>query len=136
MLHLPVAAVHLDLVRAPEQLERVLAEVPAGLTLSLGIVDGRNVWRTEFDHALTLIERAVQAVGSERLLIGPSCSLLHVPVDLAQETQVDDDLKQWLAFAHQKIEEIVLLARATNEGIAAIAEQLEATFCSAERGAA
>jgi len=126
VLHLPVAAVHLDLVRAPEQLERVLAEVPAGLTLSLGIVDGRNVWRTEFDHALTLIERAVQAVGSERLLIGPSCSLLHVPVDLAQETQVDDDLKQWLAFAHQKIEEIVLLARATNEGIAAIAEQLEA----------
>ena len=126
VLHLPVAAVHLDLVRAPEQLEQALAEIPAGLTLSLGIVDGRNVWRTEFDRALALIERAIQTIGSERILIGPSCSLLHVPVDLAQETQVNDALKQWLAFAHQKIEEIVLLARATNEGIAAIAKQLEA----------
>lgn len=126
VLHLPVAAVHLDLVRAPQQLEHALAAVPAGLILSLGLVDGRNVWRTEFDQALSLLERAIQTVGSKRLLIGPSCSLLHVPVDLAQETQMDDELKQWLAFAQQKIEEIVLLARAANEGMAAIAEQLEA----------
>jgi 5-methyltetrahydropteroyltriglutamate--homocysteine methyltransferase len=126
VLSLPVAGVHLDLVRGSEQLERALAGVPADLTLSLGLVDGRNVWRTEFDQALALIERAVQVVGSEHLLIGPSCSLLHVPVDLAQETQVDDELKQWLAFAQQKIEEIVLLARVANEGVAAIAEQLEA----------
>ena len=116
VLHLPVPAVHLDLVRAPEQLEQALAESPAGLTLSLGIVDGRNVWRTEFDRALALIERAIQTIGSERILIGPSCSLLHVPVDLAQETQVNDALKQWLAFAHQKIEEIVLLAHPSDRG--------------------
>src|SRR5207245_4055517 len=69
----------------------------------LGVVDGRNIWRTEFDRALALIERGVQALGSERLLVGPACSLLHIPVDLAQEARLDDELRQWLAFAQQKI---------------------------------
>ncbi len=133
VLHLPVAAVHLDLVRAPEQLERALAEAPPSLTLSLGVVDGRNVWRTEFDRALALIGCGVQALGSERLLIGPSCSLLHAPVDLALETRLDEELKQGLAFAQQKIEEIVLLTRASNEGVAAIAAQLEANRQSFQR---
>ncbi len=133
VLHLPVAAVHLDLVRAPEQLERALAEAPPSLTLSLGVVDGRNVWRTEFDRALALIGCGVQALGSERLLIGPSCSLLHAPVDLALETRLDEERKQWLAFAQQKIEEIVLLTRASNEGVAAIAAQLEANRQSFQR---
>jgi 5-methyltetrahydropteroyltriglutamate--homocysteine methyltransferase len=133
VLHLPVAAVHLDLVHAPEQLERALAEAPRSLTLSLGVVDGRNVWRTEFDRALALIGCGVQALGSERLLIGPSCSLLHAPVDLALETQLDEERKQWLAFAQQKIEEIVLLTRASNEGVAAIAAQLEANRQSFQR---
>ncbi len=125
LLHLPVAAVHLDLVRAPEQLEQALANAPSTLTLSLGIVDGRNIWRTEFERALALIERGVQALGSEHILVGPSCSLLHVPIDLAQETRLDDELKQWLAFAQQKITEIVLLTRASNDGTDAIATQLE-----------
>ena len=124
VLHLPIAAVHLDLIRAPGQLKQALAEAPASLTLSLGVVDGRNVWRTEFDQALGLIGQAVRTLGSERVLIAPSCSLLHVPFDLAQETRLDSELKQWLAFAQQKIEEVVLLARASNEGPGAIAEQL------------
>jgi len=132
-LQLPVAAIHLDLVRAPQQLERALAEVPPSLALSLGVVDGRNVWRTEFSRALALIERGVEALGSERILVGPSCSLLHAPVDLAQETRLDDELKQWLAFSQQKIEEIVLLARASNDGVAAIAAQLEANRQSFKR---
>ncbi len=123
-LHLPVAALHLDLVRAPQQLERALAAAPDSLTLSLGIVDGRNVWRAEFESALALIERAVQIMGKERLLLGPSCSLLHSPVDLVQEKQIDDEVRQWLAFAQQKIGEIVLLTRAVNEGVQAIAEEL------------
>ncbi|HEX4206762.1 MAG TPA: 5-methyltetrahydropteroyltriglutamate--homocysteine S-methyltransferase [Ktedonobacteraceae bacterium] len=129
VLKLPVAAVHLDLVRVPKQLEHalaVLADSPSTLALSLGVVDGRNVWRTEFDRALALIERGVQALGTERILIGPSCSLLHVPVDLELEARLDDELKTWLAFARQKIEEVVLLTRAGNEGSAAIAEQLAA----------
>jgi 5-methyltetrahydropteroyltriglutamate--homocysteine methyltransferase len=123
---LPVAALHLDLVRAPHQLEQALREAPSSLHLSLGIVDGRNIWRTEFERVLPLIEQSIQVLGSERLLIGPSCSLLHTPVDLAQETQLDDELKQWLAFARQKLEEIVLLARASNDGRGALTEQLEA----------
>src|SRR5579883_644158 len=127
VLQLPVATVHLDLVYAPEQLEQALALAPASLSLSLGVVDGRNVWRTDLDQALTMIERAVQVLGPERLLIGPSCSLLHVPVDLELETQLDEEIKQWLAFAHQKLEEICLLARAGNEGRAAIAQELAAS---------
>jgi 5-methyltetrahydropteroyltriglutamate--homocysteine methyltransferase len=119
-LHLPIAALHLDLVRAPEQLEQALDLIPEQLSLSLGVVDGRNVWRTDLERALALISRAVAAIGSDRVLVGPSCSLLHCPIDLALETQLDDELRQWLAFARQKVEEIVLLARAINEGIAAI----------------
>ncbi len=74
VLRLPVSALHLDLVRAPAQLEQVLPQVPASLSLSLGVVDGRNVWRTEFDRALPLVEPAVQALGTERILLAPSCT--------------------------------------------------------------
>ncbi|MBX5449257.1 MAG: 5-methyltetrahydropteroyltriglutamate--homocysteine S-methyltransferase [Thermogemmatispora sp.] len=125
VLHLPVAAVHLDLVRAPHQLELALAETPPTLALSLGVVDGRNVWRTDFEQALSLIERAVERLGPQRVLLAPSCSLLHVPVDLDLESELDAELKQWLAFAHQKLQEVVLLTRAANEGRQAIAEELE-----------
>jgi 5-methyltetrahydropteroyltriglutamate--homocysteine methyltransferase len=71
VLRLPVAAVHLDLVRAPQQLEQALPAVPPSLSLSLGVVDGRNVWHTGLDRALALIERGVQALGAERILVGP-----------------------------------------------------------------
>lgn len=126
VLGLPVAAVHLDLVRAPEQFEQALAAAPSSLLLSLGVVDGRNIWRTDFDQALSLIERGIQVLGAERLLISPSCSLLHVPADLTLETRLDEEHRAWLAFARQKLEEIVLLTQAGNEGSAAIAESLEA----------
>ncbi len=124
ILHLPVAAVHLDLVRAPQQLETALREAPPTLTLSLGVVDGRNVWRCDLEQALTLVERALQHLGPDRVLLAPSCSLLHVPVDLNLETELDAELRQWLAFARQKLEEVVLLTRAANEGRAAVAEEL------------
>ncbi len=124
-VQLPVTALHLDLVRAPAQLESALNLAPTSLALSLGVVDGRNVWRTEFDHALALIELGVQALGTERILVGPSCSLLHVPIDVQQETHLDEDMRSWLAFANQKVEEISLLARAINEGRAAIDAELQ-----------
>lgn len=127
VLHLPVAAVHLDLVRGKEQLAQVLAEAPASLTLSLGVVDGRNIWRTDLHQALALVTQAVQAVGSERVLLGPSCSLLHVPADVTQETRLDAVVGQWLAFAEQKLEELVVLTRASNEGIASVSAELEAS---------
>jgi 5-methyltetrahydropteroyltriglutamate--homocysteine methyltransferase len=126
ILHLPVAAVHLDLVRGKEQLSQALAEAPASLALSLGVVDGRNIWRTDLHQALALVTQAVQALGSERVLLGPSCSLLHVPTDVAQETQLDPEVRQWLAFAEQKLEEVVGLTRASNEGAASVSAELEA----------
>lgn len=113
-LSLPVAAVHLDLVRAPEQLANAVALVPDGMALSLGLIDGRNVWRADLDAALETIQGVVDRLGAERVMVGPSCSLLHVPVDLDTEPDLDEEAQPWLAFAKQKIEEIVALACAGN----------------------
>ncbi len=108
---LPVAGLHIDGVRAPEQLTPVLDQLPAYKVLSVGVVDGRNVWRTDLDGALETLRTAQQRLG-ERLWIAPSCSLLHVPVDLAQEEELDEELKSWLAFAVQKLDEVVVLKQA------------------------
>jgi len=114
-LDLPVDALHLDLVRAPKQLHEALDHgVPEGLSLSLGVIDGRNVWRADLDACLDTVETAVDALGADRVLVGPSCSLLHVPVDLDTEPALDDDMKRWFAFAIQKVEEIVALAGRAN----------------------
>ncbi|MBU0509444.1 5-methyltetrahydropteroyltriglutamate--homocysteine S-methyltransferase [bacterium] len=123
---LPVAAVHLDLVRAPQQLEKALAAIPQDKILSLGVVDGRNVWRSDLDAILRVIRMATEKLGKERVFIAPSCSLLHSPVDLDLETGLDDELRSWMAFAKQKVHEIVILARAVNEGEHAVAEELKA----------
>src|SRR5260370_402614 len=125
-LQLQGAGLHLDLVRAPEQLEQALARVPSTLSLSLGVIDGRNVWRTNLEQALAMIDQAVQVLGTERVLVAPSCSLLHVPLDLQQESQLDDELRSWLAFAQQKLDEVVLLTRGSNTGRETIASALEA----------
>ncbi|MQA91676.1 MAG: 5-methyltetrahydropteroyltriglutamate--homocysteine S-methyltransferase [Gemmatimonas sp.] len=103
---LPVAALHLDLVRGPGQFEAALAAAPDTLALSLGVIDGRNVWRADLDAAAEKVRRAVERLGSERVLVGPSCSLLHVPVDLGTEEELDDEARQWLAFARQKLDEV------------------------------
>ena len=103
--------VHIDLVRAPEQLGPALDALKSDTILSLGLVDGRNIWRTDLDQASSLIKKAVQQIGSDRLIIAPSCSLLHSPVDLTGETKIDEDLRSWLAFAVQKLEEIKALSR-------------------------
>lgn len=125
-LHLPVRALHLDLVRAPEQLDDALRNAPSGLTLSLGLVDGRNIWKTNLEEALRLAERAADELTPERLCIGPSCSLLHVPVDLTPERAIPPELKDWMAFGRQKLEEIVLIKRAINGGAGAVQAELEA----------
>jgi len=125
-LHLPISALHLDLVRAPEQLRQALPKMPRSLLLSLGVIDGRNVWRNDLDNSLALIEHAVQGLGPDRIFIAPSCSLLHSPVDLDLETHLDRELCGWLAFAKQKLEEVVVLTRAINEGREAVGEFLDA----------
>ncbi len=111
---LPVDGLHLDLVRAPEQLDAALAAWPEDKILSLGLVDGRNVWRTDLDRALALAQRAQARIGNERLQVAPSCSLLHSPIDATLETALPPDLHSWLAFARQKIEELRTLADALN----------------------
>ncbi|WP_186756523.1 5-methyltetrahydropteroyltriglutamate--homocysteine S-methyltransferase [Echinicola salinicaeni] len=106
---LPACALHIDLVRAPEQLEKVLESIPKNMSLSLGLVDGRNIWKNDFKNSLALIEKAKKAKVSERLLISPSCSLLHSPCDLEEEhneTDLTTEIKNWLAFAKQKVWEV------------------------------
>jgi len=124
-LALPTHGLHLDLVRAPGQLDAALAQWPAGRVLSLGVVDGRNVWRTDLEAALPLLERAAQRVGSEHLWVAPSCSLLHVPIALDLETHLDPDLVGWLAFAKQKLVEVAALTHGVREGRPAVGAALE-----------
>ncbi|CAH2602140.1 cobalamin-independent homocysteine transmethylase [Rhodovastum atsumiense] len=124
---LPVAALHLDLVRGATDLDAALAALPAERWLSLGVVDGRNVWRNDLRATLGLLRRVADRRGTRRLMVAPSCSLLHVPLDLRQETRLDPEVKGWLAFAEQKLDEVAALARGLDEGDAAIAAQLAAS---------
>jgi len=108
---LPVAGVHIDLVRAPGQLDDVVAALGAEQVLSVGVINGRNIWRTDLDAAVRMLAPLRVQLG-ERLWLAPSCSLLHVPVDLAHETELDAELKSWLSFATQKLDELRLLGQA------------------------
>ena len=114
------------LVRAPAQLDALLGRWPAGRVLSLGVVDGRNIWKADLAAALAALERASGRLGVERVWVAPSCSLLHVPVDLELERKLDPELKGWLAFAKQKLGEVVVLARALRDGRRAAGAALEA----------
>ena len=125
-LNAPVAGLHLDLVRAPQQLETALTHFPRERVLSVGVVNGRNVWRTNLDAALRYVQRAAEALGSDRVQVAPNCSLLYSPQDLALETELDPELYSWLAFARQKLDELVVLKRAANEGVEAVAEPFAA----------
>jgi len=109
-LGLPVAGLHIDAVRAPEQLAAVLDRLPAYKVLSVGAIDGRNIWRADLALLRERLAQARMRLG-RRLWIAPSCSLLHVPVDLERETELDPELRSWLAFARQKLDETVTLAR-------------------------
>ncbi len=108
---LPVDMIHCDAVRGPQELDSLLAALPATMRLSLGVVDGRNVWRNDFDASLVLIRKAETAIGRDRLVISPSCSLLHAPHSLKDEKKLDPEIKQWLAFAEEKLEEVAALAQ-------------------------
>ena len=111
---LPVAALHIDGVRGVEEVEAVAARLSDDKLLSVGIVDGRNIWKTDLTRALDRLQPVLGELGSERLIVAPSCSLLHCPVTLRSEHKLDDELLNWLAFAEEKLDEIVFLARAAN----------------------
>jgi len=113
-VNLPVEALHLDLVRGSGQLSEALAQVPEDKILSLGLVDGRNIWRTDLDKAAVFLQQAIERLGTERVWVGPSCSMLHVPQDLALESGLDEELRGWLVFARQKLDEITALGRIAN----------------------
>jgi 5-methyltetrahydropteroyltriglutamate--homocysteine methyltransferase len=108
-VRLPVQALHVDLTRAPEELDQLVRELPGSKMLSLGVVDGRNIWRNDFTATLPLLQKALAVLGAERVLVAPSCSLQHVPVTLRQETKLDAEFKSWLAFAEEKLGEVVTL---------------------------
>jgi len=105
---LPVAGLHVDGIRAPHELVSVTDWLPAHKVLSIGIVDGRNVWRTDLDAALAVLQ-PLAARRNGHLWLSPSCSLLHVPFSLEGETALDGEIRSWLAFATEKLEELCLL---------------------------
>ena len=125
-LALPVAGLHLDLVRAPDQIDD-LEGLPKDRVLSLGVIDGRNIWRADLSRVLDRLEPVVAKLGKDRVQIAPSCSLLHVPIDLALETGLDPEVKSWLAFSVQKIEELTALGTALAGGRGAAAASLKAS---------
>ncbi|WP_290866991.1 5-methyltetrahydropteroyltriglutamate--homocysteine S-methyltransferase [Aquabacterium sp.] len=122
---LPVQGFHIDLVRAPQQLPAWRTALPADAVLSVGVVDGRNIWRTDLRKQLPVLQ-ALHAELQDRLWVAPSCSLLHVPFSLAQERKLDTDVRAWLAFATEKLGELQTLARALNEGEDAVVAELDA----------
>lgn len=121
-INLPVAGLHIDAVRAPEQVLTVIDRLAAHKVLSIGVVDGRNIWRNDLQKSLNLLHTAQTRLG-ERLWIAPSCSLLHSPVDLNREEKLDSDLKNWLAFAKQKVQEVVSLQTLLTRPFDAIAQE-------------
>ncbi|WP_250633998.1 5-methyltetrahydropteroyltriglutamate--homocysteine S-methyltransferase [Pinirhizobacter soli] len=123
---LAVDGLHIDLVRAPAQLDTVLLAWPRDLVLSLGVVDGRNVWRTDLDRALVLARQARDAIGSASLELAPSCSLLHVPIDASLERSLPKEIHDWLAFAREKIEELRILGDALDGKLQAEVALLDA----------
>jgi len=121
---LPVAGLHVDAINGRNEVNHILDWLPAHKVLSLGIINGRNIWKTDLTTTLDWLEPIAEQLG-DRLWLAPSCSLLHVPVDLSIEDKLDPEIKAWLAFALQKLEELELLKTAINKGRSAVAEQLQ-----------
>ncbi|MFP3245310.1 MAG: 5-methyltetrahydropteroyltriglutamate--homocysteine S-methyltransferase, partial [Paraburkholderia sp.] len=132
---LPVHGLHLDAINARAEVDAVIAQLPQDRVLSLGVINGRNIWKTNLNGVLDWLEPVARQLG-ERLWIAPSCSLLHVPVDLESEQKLDAEVRSWLAFALQKLGELKVLATALNNGRDAVKAELAANGAAiAERRA-
>jgi 5-methyltetrahydropteroyltriglutamate--homocysteine methyltransferase len=129
---LPLDGLHVDAINARDELAQIVAQLPAHAVLSLGVINGRNIWKTDLHATLEWLE-PLHRVLQDRLWIAPSCSLLHVPVDLNSERQLDREIRSWLAFALQKLEELQLLATALNKGRVPAQEALIANNAAIER---
>jgi 5-methyltetrahydropteroyltriglutamate--homocysteine methyltransferase len=128
---LPVAGLHLDAVNARDEVIPLLGSLTGLKVLSLGVINGRNICKTDLTAVLDWLEPVAERLG-DRLWIAPSCSLLHVPVDLDSEQKLDDEIKSWLAYAKQKLEELRVLAAALNQGREAVKTQLDANRAAIE----
>jgi 5-methyltetrahydropteroyltriglutamate--homocysteine methyltransferase len=113
--NLPVAGLHIDAINGQDDVQQLLGLLPAHKVLSLGVINGRNIWKTDLNAVLDWVEPLAERLG-ERLWIAPSCSLLHVPVDLNSEQKLDADIKSWLAYALQKLDELRVLGKALRHG--------------------
>jgi 5-methyltetrahydropteroyltriglutamate--homocysteine methyltransferase len=131
---LPLASLHLDLVRAPEQLAKALPLLQPKQSLSLGLVDGRNIWINDLDRSDDLLHQAVAKLGAGRVVLAPSCSLLHVPVDASGESKLPADVHSWLAFAVQKLHEARSLAAGPTQAADAFAANRAARASRATSG--
>ncbi|WP_041523860.1 5-methyltetrahydropteroyltriglutamate--homocysteine S-methyltransferase [Gilvimarinus agarilyticus] len=120
---LPVAGIHIDAISAPAEVNKVVDWLPSHKVLSLGIINGRNIWKTDLNATLNWLAPIADKL-SERLWLAPSCSLLHVPVDINAETTLDPEVKSWLAFALQKLDELQVIASAINHGRPSVANEL------------
>ena len=127
--NLPVAGLHLDTINARDEIQPLLNLLPSHKVLSLGVINGRNIWKTDLGATLDWLEPLAERLG-DRLWIAPSCSLLHVPVDLVSEQKLDAEIKFWLAYALQKLGELKVLAKALNQGRAAVAAELAANHAA------
>jgi len=124
--NLPVAGLHVDAVNGSrDDVLQLIGMLPGHKVLSIGVISGRNIWKTDLNDVLDWLEPLAQRLG-ERLWIAPSCSLLHVPVDLDSEGQLDAEVKSWLAFALQKLQELRMLGAALRDGRAAVKDALAA----------
>jgi 5-methyltetrahydropteroyltriglutamate--homocysteine methyltransferase len=120
---LPVDGLHIDAINAKEEIPLILNLLPTQKVLSLGVVNGRNIWKTDLNKTLNWLEPIAQKLG-DKLWIAPSCSLLHSPVDLNSEQKLDKQIQNWLAFSVQKLAELEVLAQALNSGRKSVSEQL------------
>jgi 5-methyltetrahydropteroyltriglutamate--homocysteine methyltransferase len=121
---LPIHALHLDLDREPKQLDEVLAALKGtSIGIELGVVSGRNIWKTDLKAAKALAEKAISALGAEKVVVSTSSSLLHTPISLAVENKLTAEQKSWLSFASEKCEEVAALAEALNGQEGAAFEQ-------------
>jgi 5-methyltetrahydropteroyltriglutamate--homocysteine methyltransferase len=122
---LPVDGIHIDAINARHELERLQTLLPDSMVLSLGVINGRNIWKTDLHATLEWLE-PIHRVLQSRLWIAPSCSLLHVPVDLRSENKLASHIQYWLAFAQQKLDELHILAQALNKGRVSVQDALVA----------
>jgi 5-methyltetrahydropteroyltriglutamate--homocysteine methyltransferase len=116
--------IHIDLVRAPNQLEQVAKAIGQNQVLSAGVVDGRNIWKTDFERAVATVSNAVKILGPTRVLVATSSSLLHTPHSLESEKKLPEEVKDWFSFAVQKVSEVTVIARAVNGG--SVEQELQA----------